>query len=210
VDSCEPATGCVHSPAADGTECGARSCSGLNWNMQICQAGACTGSVLVQSCNDGKACTTDSCSAGGCSHGNAANGTACETDNNACTNDVCSGGACTHPDRANGSSCGSLSSQRCCGGSCVDIRSNENNCGGCGAACSGSYTCEDVASTTSCSPHPTGTSGRCRCTSTSHCPQGQICRTSSPYAGRCAPENSADCPGRTFVDVSSCPNYCRY
>ncbi|MHB8872763.1 MAG: hypothetical protein ACYC8T_03655 [Myxococcaceae bacterium] len=93
----------------------------------------------------------------------------------------------------------------------MDISSNESHCGGCGEACAGGYTCESVSVTSGCSPAPANTSGRCRCVSTSNCPDGQICRTSTPYNNRCAPSSGTNCAsGATFVDVSFCPNYCRY
>jgi len=209
-DSCQPAQGCVNDPVANGTECGARYCSGLEWRRHTCQAGACTGSALLQDCDDGNVCTTDACTAAsGCSRTH--NTAACASDGNACTTDVCSGGTCRHNYLGDHASCGGLSAQRCCGGSCVDIRSSESHCGGCYAACAAGQTCEDVAATTSCSPHPSGVSGRCLCSSNLQCPQGQICRMGQPSVNnRCAPENGADCPNRTFVDVNLCPNYCQY
>jgi hypothetical protein len=211
ADSCSAAGGCTNAPVTNGTECGSRYCNGLEWRRQTCQSGACTGSALQQNCNDANVCTNDACAAAtGCSHTH--NTAACASDSNSCTNDVCSGGVCRHNYIGDHQQCigASVSAQRCCGGSCRDIRSNTSHCGGCGAACASGQACEDVSSTTSCSSHPAGVSGRCRCSSNSQCPQGQICRLQTPYANRCAPENSADCPNRTFVDVSSCPNYCRY
>jgi len=65
TDSCDPKLGCQHPPVQDGQAC--------NDNNQCttkdeCKTGACTGSQPPD-CNDGKACTNDSCDpAAGCLH----------------------------------------------------------------------------------------------------------------------------------------------
>ncbi len=56
-------------------------------------------------CDDGNACTADSCLDAKCVHTARPNGTSCTSDSNECTNDVCSAGACMHPSVADGSSC---------------------------------------------------------------------------------------------------------
>ena len=78
----------------------------------------------------------------------------------------------------------------------------------------GSGRCE-AASTIACGGG--GLTGRCICNgATAQCPVGaggrrQVCRTQTPNNNRCAPENQSACgAGTTFVDVSFCPNYCRY
>jgi len=69
---------CTSTPGPDGTECGARFCTGLTWMRQTCVAGACTGSELVVGCDDGSVCTTDSCDdVAGCVNTPAAPGTDC-------------------------------------------------------------------------------------------------------------------------------------
>jgi hypothetical protein len=55
--------------------------------------------------DDGNACTSDACSSGVCAHSALANGTACSDDGNACTSDTCASGTCIHPSVADGSSC---------------------------------------------------------------------------------------------------------
>jgi hypothetical protein len=66
-----------------------------------------------QSCDDGNACTTDSCDPElGCIFTN--NTASCADDGNACTSDICSAGACTHP--SNGS-CQNLTP---CSGLCAN------------------------------------------------------------------------------------------
>jgi hypothetical protein len=87
IDSCNPAIGCVRTPASgpcdDGNACtGAGTCSG-----GACQPGA------AVTCDDGNPCTNDSCDpAAGCRH---ANNIALCDDGRACTSDDrCSAGVC--------------------------------------------------------------------------------------------------------------------
>ena len=87
IDSCVPATGCVHTnnagPCSDNNAC---------TTNDACSGGICVGGPAVN-CDDGNLCTTDSCSpTTGCVHTN--NAVSCN-DNDVCTtNDTCSGGAC--------------------------------------------------------------------------------------------------------------------
>lgn len=63
IDSCSPDSGCVHI-AISQNPCGANACT----NAGTCSGGACTGTTPV-SCDDGTACTIDTCSLpGGCVH----------------------------------------------------------------------------------------------------------------------------------------------
>ncbi len=93
--SCQPATGkCAAQPVADGSACdNGDACS----TSDVCIGGVCKG--LAVDCDDGNACTVDSCSTstGACSHDGApADGSGCNADDNGCTtNDVCVTGACT-------------------------------------------------------------------------------------------------------------------
>ena len=114
-DSCDPASGCVHTPKSpgcdDGDPCTDDSCDPATGECQHtpntapcddgnacttgdrCSAGSCQGGPAL-ACDDGNVCTTDSCDpAHGCVH--APNTLSCD-DGNACTiGDVCSGGRCT-------------------------------------------------------------------------------------------------------------------
>ena len=112
-DSCNPATGCVHTnntiPCDDGSACttgdtcGGGICAGtgtLDCNdNNACTddscypATGCVNAVTRASCNDNNPCTDDSCiPATGCVNTN--NTDPC-TDGNACTiGDVCAGGSC--------------------------------------------------------------------------------------------------------------------
>ncbi|HEX4823054.1 MAG TPA: hypothetical protein VFV19_01955 [Candidatus Polarisedimenticolaceae bacterium] len=86
-DSCNPASGCVHTnntaPCSDGNAC---------TTGDVCGGGSChSGAPVV--CNDGNACTDDSCNpASGCVY---TNNTAPCDDGNLCTvGDTCGGGSC--------------------------------------------------------------------------------------------------------------------
>ncbi len=55
------------SPASDGTICAAATCNGATFtSARTCVAGQCSAGGATQSCDDGLACTTDSCTAAGC------------------------------------------------------------------------------------------------------------------------------------------------
>ncbi len=87
--SCHPQTGeCGEEPANDGGVCSDGDPCTLG---ETCAEGQCGGGVSL-GCDDGNACTDDSCGAAGCTF--VANAEACD-DGNACTSgDQCSGGAC--------------------------------------------------------------------------------------------------------------------
>ncbi len=89
IDSCNPTTGtCVSSQIADGNPCDDGSvCS----QKDTCTGGECVGQKIV--CDDGNACTIDSCDGkSGCQ---AVPGPGGCSDGNACTSgDTCQGGAC--------------------------------------------------------------------------------------------------------------------
>ncbi|NMB73556.1 MAG: hypothetical protein GYA21_00340 [Myxococcales bacterium] len=86
-DSCDPERGCQHAfnsaPCDDGQACS---------QNDHCQEGRCVGAP-VENCDDGNACTTDTCQDGvGCVH--LPNTAACD-DGDACTtSDACTQGAC--------------------------------------------------------------------------------------------------------------------
>lgn len=84
VDSCDPKTGCVHSPkCSDGNACTVDTCDSSN--------GKC-GTSVPAICDDGNPCTVDSCNTqSGCQHIQKN----CD-DGNACTTDTCSDGECRH------------------------------------------------------------------------------------------------------------------
>jgi hypothetical protein len=99
-DLCDEALGrCENPPAEDGAECGQRSCQGLVYSRQVCQAGVCSGVEVLEECDDSNECTSDQCSASsGCSHAPVEDGTRCTSDQLFCTGiEECRQGACTSP-----------------------------------------------------------------------------------------------------------------
>src|SRR5262245_30204434 len=89
-DRCDPAGGCVHPPAPDGSPCDdGNACT----TKDSCTAGTCRGQAV--SCDDGDPCTEDRCDAtAGCVHPPAPNGAPCD-DGQVCTaDDRCLGGRC--------------------------------------------------------------------------------------------------------------------
>jgi hypothetical protein len=72
-------------------------------------------------------------------------GAACVLDSNRCTDDQCNGdGACVAPPRDDRSVCpGGAVGTVCCGGqdACFDLKTDEQNCGGCGVRCGGADEC---------------------------------------------------------------------
>lgn len=229
------ASGCVYTPAPASTACelddpcvtaarcdGAGTCVATEAtacddppgpcfeDVGTCNAdGTCSYAArdAGESCEDGDACTVeDTCDgAGTCTPGESCPG------DNPCAPGNCIAGACDYSPLADGASCGANPADRCCGGSCVDISSDEANCGGCGVTCDSDDVCESVAATSDCELAPSATTGRCTCDgANADCELGQVCRTVTPYANRCTPNSSANCPGNTAIEVNFCPNYCVY
>ena len=94
TDSCDPFTGCLHTPSSDGF------CAddGEPCTQDICQGGACVHPPVANGdpcADDGEQCTSDVCSNGVCTHPGK-NGGACDDDGNPCTNDQCQDGLCKH------------------------------------------------------------------------------------------------------------------
>jgi hypothetical protein len=157
-------------------------------------------------CNDDDPCTVEGTCDG---RGQCVPGETCPTDN-PCEVGLCKDDGCVFDPVPNGSSCGNAASKRCCNGGCVDISSDVQHCGGCNTACAEGLACESVANTSSCDSSPAATSGRCRCQfSNAQCPNGQICRTFTPFPDRCTPPDETNCDG-SLVPLATCPNYCAY
>src|SRR6185369_11830275 len=116
-DACDETTkACTHQPnnaaCSDGQACNGTEVCDINLGCQsgtpldcndgnACTADSCDPTLGCQhstvSCDDSNACTNDACSSTvGCQHTNNTN--PCADDGNSCTNDVCSAGICTHPD----------------------------------------------------------------------------------------------------------------
>jgi hypothetical protein len=176
---------CNANPALDGCEQRLNTLQHCGKCNQVCSV-----ANAAPSCNGGS-CQIGSCNAGfGNCDGQADNGceTSLSTSNQNCgscnfacpSNRTCSGGRCICTSNSNCSS-----SQTCCNGSCVDMRSDEANCGACGNVCATGSTCcssdckdlaTDFDNCGSCgnrcdsSQDNRCTSGACRCANSDSCP----------------------------------------
>ena len=92
TDTCDAAAGCSNDPVANGSACAdGDACNGA----ETCQAGICTDATPLL-CDDGNACTSDSCDAVlGCQQDAVADGTPC-LDQDLCNgSELCLTGTCT-------------------------------------------------------------------------------------------------------------------
>ena len=170
-------------PQPDGTSCGDGDvCNGA----ETCQAGTCTaGAVLT--CDDGNACTTDSCHpATGCQHATVANGSPC-SDGNACNGaDTCQAGTCTAGAALtcnDGNACTTDSCDPATGCQHAAV-ANGSPCSD-GNACNGTETCQ---------------AGTCTAGTALDCDDGNACTidTCNPAAGcQHATASGTVCPGGT-------------
>ena len=138
-DSCDVASGCLHSSNDKNTCSDGKICT----IGDHCSAGTCTGTA--DTCDDGNVCTADFCDpSSGCMHGNN-NAVACNSDgclfgqvcvggtcgggtpkncddSNACTTDFCASGNCAHGFLPNFTPCSTgtacVAGETCTGGVC--------------------------------------------------------------------------------------------
>jgi hypothetical protein len=219
ADSCDPVAGCANPAGPDGSECGARSCSGLDWMRSTCQSGACTGSELVQSCDDGNACSADTCdAAAGCGSTPVADGAECGTrycdgldykrricqggvcvgsellsncvDTEECTTDLCDPAGCSNPPVSDGTECGS----RYCNG----LAWTQETCQS--GTCSGTaqvQNCDDsnVCTDDSCDP----AAGCSSVDNTAACDDSDACTMNDTCSGGTCTGMPLDSDGDTYV-----------
>lgn len=159
-------------------------------------------------CSDDNPCTTgDRCSTDGRCVGttkscrNPSPGR-CDDPNGTCNRST---GQCQYKSKSDGTQCtgATVESERCCGGSCVDISYSRGNCGGCGVACTGSFLCNDATYPLGCGPE-LGVSGRCGCNENSDCPPFHGC-----VEGRCSPSACRALQNRRQVS-DFCARWCEY
>ncbi|HEX4826173.1 MAG TPA: hypothetical protein VFV19_17875 [Candidatus Polarisedimenticolaceae bacterium] len=218
IDSCNPATGCVHDAGgANGNPCDdGNACTGVNGNEDHCNDGSCQPGGTVP-CDDGNVCTTDTCNpASGCVF---TNNTAPCNDGNACTTgDTCGGGTChggPAPNCDDGNPCTDDSCNPVTG--CVHTNNtapcNDGNACTTGDTCGGGTchggaapNCDDGNPCTDDSCNPS--SGCVHTNNTAPCSDGNACTTGDTCGGgTChggAPPNCND--GNPCTDDSCNPS----
>ena len=196
VDSCSALFGCTSLPVLNGTGCSdANACNGA----EICQSGVCAPGLPLN-CNDGNACTTDSCNpATGCQNLVLPGCRSCSVvadcnDGNACTSDVCVSGACVNTIFPDGTTC---SDGNVCNGNEI--------CGG-GACLAGTpLVCNDgnVCTTDVCSPtlgcQVTPVANGTPCPDTDACNGAEIC-----VSAVCIPGTAPVCNDNNPCTVDTC------
>jgi hypothetical protein len=150
---------CALSNAASSCSSGSCQVSGCNSNFGNCDANASNG------CETNLQTSAQHC--GAC-------GAACPA------NFVCQAGRCVCDSN---SDC--ASGQTCCGGSCIDTRTSESNCGACGTSCgSGQTCCSGTCRTLATDFNNCGSCGRTCGSNSNRCTNGACrCTTDSPCSG---------------------------
>src|SRR5262245_2362930 len=219
IDSCNPTTGCVHTPVTNNTPCpDASLCNGL----ETCQAGVCRPGKALD-CSDGNPCTTDSCNATtGCYHTPLVNGTSC-SDNNVCNGaEVCQAGACIAGTPLNcddGNACTTDSCDPVIG--CKHVAATNGTSCSDGNVCNGAEVCQAGVCTTgtalncddknactieACDPvtgcSHTAIAGCKPCTITSDCNDSNPCTNDVCNAGVC--QNTTVPNGTSCADGTVC------
>jgi hypothetical protein len=155
------------------------------------------------SCDDGNACTTDTCNAAGtCTHAPVAGCSSCSSnaqcdDGNACTTDVCSAGRCQRQNAADGAAC---SDGNACNGA--------ETCQAGRCAAGRTLSCDDGNPCTQDSCNPTSgcsfarVAGCSACTTAADCNDGEACTADACVNGRCVIQPVAD--GTSCTDGDFC------
>jgi hypothetical protein len=180
ADSCDPALGCQNTPVADGISCSDGDvCNGA----ETCQSGACSPGTPLN-CDDGNACTSDSCNALlGCQNDPLADGASC-SDGDACNGaETCQAGSCsagTPPNCDDGNPCTA--------DSCDPVLGCENPPVTDGTAC---------ADADLCNGDETCQAGVCSSGTPPDCNDGNVCTVDSCNA-------SLGCQNSPALDGSAC------
>ena len=189
TDSCDPFTGCVHSPASDAV------CTddGNKCTQDLCKDGTCQHPQAndgTACADDGQACTLDQCKVGVCVH-TPADGLPCTDDGKPCTDDVCKAGACTH---TNGSGACEDGNQCTAGDTCM----NGTCLPGPQKSCNDNNPC----TTDSCNPSVAGGCvyanndyAACNVAGSSDCPVGQCA------GGFCSSKPNITCSTEVQTDL---------
>ena len=192
ADSCDPASGCVHTVVTNGTACNdGNACT----QTDTCVAGTCTGSnpvtcAALDQCHVAGTCDPTS---GTCSNPAKANSTACN-DGNACTqSDTCQAGVCTgaNPVVCTASDqCHSVGTCDPTCGTCSNPAKANNTASSDGNACTQSDTCQAGVCTGG-TPVVCGALDQCH-----------LAGTCDPTSGTCS--NPAKSEGSACNDGNAC------
>jgi hypothetical protein len=174
----EDSDGCERQPVEDDTDCGDLVCNDLDLVQMTCQAGECSSSRIIESCDDGEQCTFDECDpTDGCLNTPMSAGddcgvcSACDDQGN-CVSDLSQDDECP------------LCQECASGGVCVNQEAGSDVKLECidGTFCDGVETCDGGGNCTQDGPDPcTGLEcdenlGACvNCTSHDQCPFCQKC-----------------------------------
>ena len=201
IDSCHAASGvCVHTPAVNSAGCSdGNPCTGPDG----CAGGKCA-TGPAKDCNDGDACTIDSCdkATGSCAHnkimgcgGNCASDADCKADGNPCTANTCQGGQCkitfTSTLCTDNNAC--TSGDKCSAGSCQP---------GAAKSCADGNACTDDAcdkTSGNCSNSPSAAGSPC--SDGNACTSGDTC-----LAGACQAGGAKSCDDSNACTADGCQN----
>jgi len=163
-----------------------------------CEPTGCVNSPNTSTCDDGDACTeNDACGGGACA------GTPLDcSDGNACTDDVCTGGVCSNPNNTaacdDGDPC--TGNDTCAGGSCVgqpDQCGDNNPCtdDSCvGGNCQFDFNTDGCDDGDACTVGDVCTNGVCLPTGPLDCSDGDDCTDDFCVSGTCTnPNNLGPC-----------------
>ena len=212
ADSCDPATGCVHTkltgtPCETGNKCTADLCDqgvckqgAVNVTCPQCQAcdpttGTCKAASEGLPCEDGNLCTVgDKCENGTCKPGTAKQCSQCET----CVADK----GCVPDTSKNGQQCNDnnacTTGETCQNGVCTG--GSVKTCGDCHACNPATGTCDPVSGTTCGMPG----SGR-TCCAGACCMSDEICCATGRNAGKCGRATTKACNNDNQCCSGSCP-----
>ncbi len=177
TDACDAVGGCTHAPIL-GTACNDGNPCTTGEQCELGAAGAtCMGGTAL-SCDDGLACTIDSCDAKvGCTHTNAS-ATTCDDGNVCTTGDACSNGKCI------GSATSCDDGNPCTQDACTP-----------GTGCLHSATTAPCEDGSACTIGDVCAGGKCTPGATASCDDGNACTTDScdPATGCSHAANTAPC-----------------
>jgi hypothetical protein len=171
--------------------CDGHDCLNVSNGVGVCCAG--TLACGTSCCEPDTACTTASCAGAYCSYattpGCCLQDRDCPGSSDLCRKPVCdlATNTCGTAPVDDGAVCGT--GRQCCGGTCLDVSSDPNNCGGCGTTCAANAPCSGVIVVEGCCE-----TGVC---------SGGSCVGAAAFCGSCATPTCD--PVQGSICVSNCP-----